>query len=142
LTRRRTLAPQAVMREKLELEQQRMKQAVKKMLNRQISTAWGRWLELHDTVARMKKITRRMMNRCAVGAFDRWLEMTYEAQEMRAKMNKVALRIKHIAVAGAFVRWAEMAQEAKEQRVLLERVVRVPFEPPLSRGLELRLSEI
>jgi protein SFI1 len=69
----------------------------------------------------MARIAGRIMNRTISGAFDRWMEMTQEAKEMRILLERCASKMMNKAMSGAFDRWYEMTQESIEMKVKLRR---------------------
>ena len=84
----------------------------------------------------LARCAAKIMNRALSGAFDRWVEMTEEAIEMKVKIKRALAKMMNRQVAQAFDRWAEMVEEAKEMRVLLARCAKKMMNRQLSATWE------
>ena len=96
----------ALRRQIAEMEQARMRNAIKKLMRGKLTDAFNIWYTLweesRETKLKIKRSLAKMMNKALVGSFDRWLEMVEEAKEMRVLLSRCAKKMSNRALSASF----------------------------------------
>ena len=128
----------------LEMEEKRrealVRRAVKRMLNRVVADAFGRWREMWEEIAAQRAAVARaigkMKYRQTAGAFHRWVEFTEETKDLRAKCLAITKRMLNRAIAGAFDAWKAFWEQVRWEKMMMFKAIRKMQNGILSKAWE------